>query len=245
MEDLGNYIRNLREKQNLSLEEISLKTKIAVGYLTAMEENRLNDLPSKTYQRLFLRAYLQALGANLDEISKNFKEIHRTEEFKFKPKSLVKKRSYLDFVFIASGVILLIIILWSIFKSSSKNYQKTEKPPANLSTSGISKLEPKNFSLDTLAHKEKLILRLEGLRDSWARIIADGDTVFEGLIQRKQKKEWSCKNNFIISLSKPKAVKSFINNKKLKTLAYLEYPTIGVEINVDNYQSFLEDKKTP
>ena len=45
VENFGSYIKSLREKKRLSLEEMAAKTKISLQYLSALEENRLAELP--------------------------------------------------------------------------------------------------------------------------------------------------------------------------------------------------------
>jgi len=251
IENFGSYIKNLRERKKLSLEELAARTKISLQYLAALEENRLDELPSKTHVRLFLRAYLHQLGEDLDVLTNKFKEIEMTEEFRYKPKPIVKKSRYLDVILAAGGVLLVLIILWEVFKKSPEKSTTTQSNQAEIGLPLREAVPIQPGTAETLtaavttpAVEQKLILRLEATGKSWAEIIADGKTVHYDFLNPNQKKEWSAKNGFIITLGNPEAVSGFINTQKLKPLASrANKPVIDLRINFENYKSFLEEKK--
>lgn len=56
-------LKEEREKRKISLDELSVKTKIIKKYLLALEECRFNDLPvAEVYQKNYLKRYVEALG---------------------------------------------------------------------------------------------------------------------------------------------------------------------------------------
>ncbi|OGC78263.1 MAG: hypothetical protein A2145_05070 [candidate division Zixibacteria bacterium RBG_16_40_9] len=250
IENFGSYIKSLREKKRLSLEEMAAKTKISLQYLAALEENRLEELPSKTHERLFLRAYLQQLGEDLDQLTTRFKDIELTEEFKYKPKPKVKKSIYLDLIFIAGGVVLLSVIIWALFIDSPDNSVESQINPARISLPLTGESATPKVVSETLApavtsavKPEKLVLRLEATGKSWVEINADGHKAFYDFISPHQKKEWSCKDSFVITLGNPAAVIAYVNDQKLKPLSTpSNKPAIDIKINLENYKTFLEER---
>ncbi|MCF7800502.1 MAG: helix-turn-helix domain-containing protein [Candidatus Marinimicrobia bacterium] len=66
-EDLKSY----RLKQNITLEEISDRTKININTLKAFEEGDFSSLPT-TYVRLFLKAYAKEIGMTEEEVLRNY-----------------------------------------------------------------------------------------------------------------------------------------------------------------------------
>jgi len=66
MKDFFQEFKEHREKQSITLEEISDITKINVSFLRALEEGDFDILP-ETYIRLFLRAYAKEIGIDPDE----------------------------------------------------------------------------------------------------------------------------------------------------------------------------------
>lgn len=65
---VGKFLRQAREKQKYTLEEISQMTKIDVKYLQALEEDRFDQIPSPFYVRIFLKNYAKFLGLNYEPL---------------------------------------------------------------------------------------------------------------------------------------------------------------------------------
>ena len=62
---LGEYLRKKREDKGLNLAEVAYQTKIREHYLSALENNQVEKLPSKVQAKGYLRIYAQLL--DLDE----------------------------------------------------------------------------------------------------------------------------------------------------------------------------------
>lgn len=62
VEAVGAYLRELRERRGISLDEVSRLTRVPTRYLEALEASRLAELPAPVFVRGFIRAYCQALG---------------------------------------------------------------------------------------------------------------------------------------------------------------------------------------
>jgi hypothetical protein len=58
----GNYLRSVRESQQLSVDELSANTRIAARYIEAIEGNAFDRLPAA----VFVRGYLREIAAALD-----------------------------------------------------------------------------------------------------------------------------------------------------------------------------------
>jgi cytoskeletal protein RodZ len=68
METLGEYLKRERECRDISLEEISRKTKIREDLLTGLEEDRLDSSVSSVFIKGFLRAYARYVGLDPGEV---------------------------------------------------------------------------------------------------------------------------------------------------------------------------------
>jgi len=64
----GQRLRNARIAMGVKLEDVARTTRIAKGYLIALEEDAYQKLPSETYARGFLRVYANFLGLQGEEI---------------------------------------------------------------------------------------------------------------------------------------------------------------------------------
>jgi cytoskeleton protein RodZ len=67
MPAVGAYLRELRERQGVSIDEIARSTRVLHHYLEALESDDLASLPAPVFAKGFIRAYCQALGVPADE----------------------------------------------------------------------------------------------------------------------------------------------------------------------------------
>jgi cytoskeleton protein RodZ len=62
MASVGSYLRDLRTRRGVSLDEVARTTRVAQRYLQSLEDDAFEDLPAPVFIRGFIRAYCQALG---------------------------------------------------------------------------------------------------------------------------------------------------------------------------------------
>lgn len=99
-------------------------------YLTALEEDRFDELPGRTYARAFLRTYASALGLQADRFVAEFDaqqpEPEEEEIVEFK----VRRPINLPFTVPALAVVAVVAILgWSAW-SGDRTLNPTVSPPA-------------------------------------------------------------------------------------------------------------------
>ncbi len=74
MSSVGSYLRELRERRGLSLDEISRSTRVLHQYLELLEADDLAALPAPAFTRGFIRAYCQVLREPPDEALARYEE---------------------------------------------------------------------------------------------------------------------------------------------------------------------------
>jgi cytoskeleton protein RodZ len=74
--DIGVALKAAREFRGLSLEDISDATRVRQAYLAAIEDMRLEDLPSRPFVIGYLRAYAKALGVDDEAVIARFRAEH-------------------------------------------------------------------------------------------------------------------------------------------------------------------------
>lgn len=65
---LGTYLRDERERRNISLESVAKVTRISLRYLEALEKDEFHLLPAPIFVRGFLRTYAAHLGIDPKEV---------------------------------------------------------------------------------------------------------------------------------------------------------------------------------
>jgi cytoskeletal protein RodZ len=69
-----------RERRNISLEEISLSTKINIRFLTAIEQGHFEELPGGIISKGFLRAYARQIGMDEEQAIAAYQEAIRASQ---------------------------------------------------------------------------------------------------------------------------------------------------------------------
>ena len=67
MPSFGEKLKLEREKRKITLEQISVSTKIGTRMLQALEENKFNQLPGGIFNKGFVRAYSRVVGLDEDQ----------------------------------------------------------------------------------------------------------------------------------------------------------------------------------
>jgi cytoskeleton protein RodZ len=74
--EIGSSLREARTRRGLALADVERDTHIRSRYLTALEEDRFDDLPGPAYAKGFLRTYAEFLGLEgqrfIDEYNSRF-----------------------------------------------------------------------------------------------------------------------------------------------------------------------------
>ncbi len=76
----GEALRKIRERLDISMEDMALATKIQVRHLTNIEEENFKDLPVYVYTRGFVTNYAQYLSLDVTRVTEDYMEIYRQWE---------------------------------------------------------------------------------------------------------------------------------------------------------------------
>ena len=126
--EIGNSLREARERRGLDFAQAELATKIRGKYLRALEDEQFAVLPAQTYVKGFLRTYAEYLGLDgqlyVDEFNSRFVS---GEEYEPRVRRSAARRPQrrhrrleTNVVFVALGVIaILTVIVISAWKAAS------------------------------------------------------------------------------------------------------------------------------
>jgi cytoskeleton protein RodZ len=82
---LGEYLKSKREEKELSIKNVSQKTKITLTLLKHLENDRKDDLPNVAYIKGFIKSYTKALGIPEKEAMTYFERTYMEEEETIEP----------------------------------------------------------------------------------------------------------------------------------------------------------------
>jgi cytoskeletal protein RodZ len=121
IESPGKYLKAKRESQRISLREVANATKIREAVLSAIEEDRYEDLPH-IYVKSFLSAYAKCLGLDPTDVimlHQKYAEklsFSKSQVSKHLPASRRKRVNVRLFVISISVALLIALIVYASFK---------------------------------------------------------------------------------------------------------------------------------
>src|SRR5262247_577075 len=79
-DSLGTYLRQERERQQVSLQAMAAATKIQLKFLEALEHDAYDQLPASPFVVGFLRAYAQYIAIDPAMVLAAYRSLHRVPE---------------------------------------------------------------------------------------------------------------------------------------------------------------------
>lgn len=137
--EIGNSLREARERREIDFAQAELGTKIRGKYLRALEAEQFEVLPAQTYVKGFLRTYAEFLGLDgqlyVDEYNSRFVVGEETDS-RVARRSAARpqrrnRRFETNFVLVAlAAIAVLTVVVISAWKSSGNNPKTPPKAAA-------------------------------------------------------------------------------------------------------------------
>ena len=144
-EEIGDHLRHQRDLLGLSLEDVERHTHLRVHYLEALEDGKLENLPSSVQGRGMLKNYAAFLGLNPDPLLLRFADGLQTRLAERQPTQASKSapsrpRSRISFAalartlfsdFLLSGFLVLLLVgfvIWGVIRISAMRSETSSVP---------------------------------------------------------------------------------------------------------------------
>jgi cytoskeleton protein RodZ len=232
----GEELRRERVIREISLEEISAATKISLRLLSALEASDLSRLPAPTFTRGFIRAYARHLGIDPEEMVnaylmdlKQGVNLEAPSGKRARPRSRFLRGRRATAGTIVGGVTTILLLLGLIASPERRPLPREARPAAALEPVAF-----KNVSLSSEpapAIREEPIpaeraepqpvrvsLLLECDEDSWAKLTADGEIVYSGVIRRGESLRFEAREGFRLTLGNAGGVRVTVDGRSLQRL---------------------------
>lgn len=226
LKEVGTYLRQQRLEKSISIEEIAAQTFISVRILKAVEEGESEDLPQAVFIQGFIRRYAKALGIDSEAVAQSF--VVNPPPVEAPPEEPPPKPSKpIPIYFISVPIAIAVGITAAVGlvqilqqgrtsppvqgqKSPVAEPVKTAIKPPSPSPSPTPSVEPKPNS------PIEVTLNIQG--QSWLRVVVDGKTEFEGLLDKGDRKTWTAQKQLTIRSGNAGAVLVSFNNGESKPL---------------------------
>jgi cytoskeletal protein RodZ len=241
---LGNMLKQVRLQKGLSLESIEKLTLIRQMLLAALEQGNLSELPEPIYVRALLRRYGNALGLDGETIASQFftRPVVNPPRSSWKDSPAAQLRPlhlYGAYVLLIMGAVSA---LSGILQRSAPD--RTAQPI--LDPVAIEQLMPKQVKPAAVAAKpaaaakpkaqtKPVEVNLVLTGQSWVRVVADGSTEFEAILEQGEKRSWAANQTITVRVGNAGGVMYSYNQSKSEPMGELGMPeerTFGPEVSL-------------
>jgi len=187
-------LRKEREKKKISLEDVSVHTKIVTRYLKALEEEDFAVFPAEIYLRGCLRNYARYLGLDAEELIQIYDEQYKIKEEVTPPlkKETPIKKLYIFVAIVVLGLVLLLWLGFSLYFRSRFTTQEAVSLPATLPTPIKEiRLTPKPTTLIPAP----VILEAVATDDVWVHVTVDDKDIIIETLRPGDTRIWEAQDN--------------------------------------------------
>lgn len=240
MPSFGEQLKREREKRSITLDDISVTTKISTRLLRALEEDHFEQLPGGIFNKGFVRAYAKSVGLDADQIVADY--LIASGEDQPAPTPLPEPPPRREEVEVrrdekawtvpwgSLAIVLLAVALGLAFWRNRQS-EETSNPPAAepaLQTSvpqasaptlsapvAASPVPESTPATATTAEPFTIVIRAR--EDCWLTLTSDGKSVFQGLLTAGGVKKISAQHGAIVKAGNVGAVDISFNGTKVPT----------------------------
>lgn len=115
MKTVGEILKQARLNQKISIEEVEKVTRIKKKFISALEENNFQELPSFTFTRGFLKNYSEFLNLPSNDLTALYRRQVKEDSLDLLPKSIINNDDWPIKIDPQTAVIFSLAIFLGIF----------------------------------------------------------------------------------------------------------------------------------
>lgn len=252
MASLGQELKRERELRGISLQEIADSTRISLRFLQALEEDKLDVIPGSFFVRAILRSYARSIGIDEHQVLNKYQEIYTFEEQlqygeslerpRPRPKLLSRLiiRKNVRLVALAGAIFgLVLLLIYVFFLSPGKKPPVAAKPGPPVAQAEAPKPGPPPEPKQEVEETKGLHLEMTFSEETWIRIYADGQTVWDGIKNKGEALDVRAEREVRLNIGNAAGPDLTINGRKAKPFGPSGAVRPDILITPENYLDFL------
>ena len=229
LKELGARLREFRTEQCIPLEDVAAQTRIQARLLNAIEEGRLDQLPEPIYIKGFIQRFAEALGLNGAEFANAFPTGSTIQfvkpSWRHLPAAQLRPiHLYVLYVLLVISAVsgLSLLVKPSPEQAIETNYHQADRPGPNLNKEAnpqqrLATAKPTEL-VKTSENGKQVQVGVTLKAQSWIRVVADGKTEFEGVLQEGTQRTWVADQKLIVRAGNAGGVLVEFNNESAKQM---------------------------
>lgn len=235
--EFGSRLREIRESQGFTLDDVEQETKIRKLYLNAIENDDYSVLPPRVYAVGFVKRYANFLNLDETEVVEQFKALAYAEEDddevqneyqqpQVRGKPLSQNRFKVKNLVVAIAFVVIVVWLgnWLVGYLANRGIEQSDrsKPPVADQRNPIQTPAPsgKNAIKQTT-------LSISSNEKCWIRVVVDDVEQFQGFMLAGEQKSFTGQERVYIKAGNAGGLAVLLNDKDIgllgKTGEVVEY----------------------
>jgi cytoskeleton protein RodZ len=246
VESFGTRLKREREQRGVTLDDIALSTKIGKRFLSALEEERFEQLPGGIFNKGFVRAYARHLGIDEEQAIADYLSATSVDSIELPPQNdlpvevvqQLKDRESDRAASLPWGLLAGLLLIAALGVASWGFYSRgarTQNHAARIQTgnapgSAVSRTNGQSQVPDSVSGA--FIVVIKAREDSWISIIADGKQLMQDVLVAPAEKSVEARNEIVIKAGSVGALDFSFNGKRLPAQGdYEEVKTLTFDVN--------------
>jgi cytoskeletal protein RodZ len=226
LKEIGAQLRQLRQEQSISTEEVAAKTFIPSRLLTALEEGQPERLPEPVFIQGFIRRYADVLDLDGAAIANTFPANFLpsqldTSSQEFSPATFRTIPLYVIYIFLliiaASGLFFVVKRPQAVKPTPQKKTSVVAVQPEKTVRKSVPST-PSTSKASASAPALPIQVAVSLNDESWMQVIVDGKIEYEGTLSKGTQKSWTAKKKLTLVVGNAGAVLISSNREKQKVL---------------------------
>ena len=215
----GHYLKAIRVKKGISLDEVSEETRIRIDTLRLIEKEDHDRLPSEVFVKGFLRAYAEAVGIDGSEaVTRYTSSINAYQETARSETDFAKLSTrFWPHLLLSLGAMICIITLsvfaMSVFHSPLQTDNQVNTNAGEDDNKNDSELES---DLAGKPSEKSLLLKIITIETSWIKVIIDGRKPKEYSLKPGDRLEFEAFDGFNLLIGNATGVQLILNDKPIE-----------------------------
>ena len=219
---IGNKLRAARLKKGRTIDAVNQETRISKRFISAMEEDRFEEIPGGSYLKSFIKGYCEYLDIDFNELgfvedSKSAVTADQTKNISESAESLDSssinvtsfQRATIRNIIIGSVVALA--VLGALFLKHKSSFQKKNLAHQKIAVDSV--VQVPSGPKTALPQKGESSLLIDLLKPARLVVSVDGNIKFRGLAPAGAQQTWWAKREFVFWTNFPAALKISLNGK--------------------------------
>ncbi len=215
----GHYLKAIRVKKGISLDEVSEETRIRIDTLRLIEKEDHDRLPSEVFVKGFLRAYAEAVGIDGGEaVTRYTSSINAYQATARSETDFVKLSTrFWPHLLLSLGAMICIITLsvfaMSVFHSPLQTDNQVNTNAGEDDNKNDSELES---DLAGKPSEKSLLLKIITIEATWIKVIIDGRKPKEYSLKPGDRLEFEAFTGFNLLIGNAAGVQLILNDKPIE-----------------------------